>query len=71
MVFLSFAKNVIKNIGKILSKRFSNKYSQKLVDHAKKFTTDTFRPFSKTVIQVTAEFKDLIGNKIDIKITKV
>ena len=33
--FLSFAKNVVKNVGKNLSKILRSKYSQKLLDHAK------------------------------------
>ena len=33
--FLSFAKNMSKNIGKYISKNLSGKYSQKLLDHAK------------------------------------
>ena len=62
--FLSFAKN----IGKILS----NKYGQKLLDSAKKSTTDTIQTVSKRVIQKTAEATgDLICNKIADKITSV
>ena len=56
--FLSFAKNL------------SNKYSQKLIDAAKKSTTDAVKTASKRVIQKTAEATgDLIGNKIADKIT--
>ena len=33
--FLSFAKNMCKNIGKNMSKNLRGKYSQKLIDHAK------------------------------------
>ena len=48
----------------------SNKYSQKLLDTAKKFTTDAIKTASKRVIQKTAEATgDLIGNKIADKIT--
>ena len=32
---LSFAKDMSKNIGKIISKSLSGKYSQELLDHAK------------------------------------
>ena len=61
---LSFAKNV----GKYLS----NKYGQKLLDNAKKSTTDAIKTASKRVIQKTAEATgDLIGNKIADKITSV
>ena len=62
--FLSFAKNM----GKILS----NKYGQKLLDSAKKSTTDIIKSASKRAIQKTAEAAgDLIGNKIADKITSV
>ena len=62
--FLSFAKNM----GKILS----NKYSQKLLDSAKKCTTDAIKTASKRAIQKTAEATgDLIGNKMPDKILNV
>ena len=62
--FLSF----VKNIGKILS----NKHGQKLLDSAKKSTTDAIKTTSKTAIQEAAEATgDLIGNKIAGKITSV
>ena len=62
--FLSFAKNM----GKILS----NKYSQKLLDSAKKSTTNAIKTASKRAIQKTAEATgDLIGDKIADKITSV
>ena len=32
--FLSFAKNISKNIGESISKNLSCKYSQKFLDHA-------------------------------------
>ena len=55
--FLSFAKNVGKNL--------SNKYGQKLLDSAKKSTTDAIKTVSKRATQKTAEATgDLIGNKI-------
>ena len=41
--FLSFTKNIGKNI--------SNKYSQKLVDSAKKSTTDAIKTASRRAIQ--------------------
>ena len=47
----------------------SNKYSQKLVDTAKKSATDTIKTASKRAIQKTAEVTDLIGNKLADKIT--
>ena len=62
--FLSFAKN--------MGKSLSNKYGQKLLDSAKKSTTDAIKTSSKRVIQKTAEATgDLIGNKIADKITSV
>ena len=39
--FLSFAKNMSKNIGKYLSRNLSSKYSQKVLDHAKQSARDT------------------------------
>ena len=62
--FLSFAKNIGKNL--------SNKYSQKLIDTAKKSTTDAIKTASKRAIQKSAEATgDLIGNKKADKITSI
>ena len=62
--FLSFAKNIGKNI--------SITYSQKLVHSAKNSATDAIKIVSKRAIQKTAEATgDLIGNKIAAKITSV
>ena len=62
--FLSFAKNIGKNI--------SNKYSQKLIDSDKKSATDAIKTASNGAIQKTAEATgDLIGNKIADKVTSV
>ena len=59
---LSFAKNICRNL--------SNKYSQKLVDTAKKSEIDALKIASKRAIQKTAEATgDLVGNKIADKIT--
>ena len=44
--FLSFAKSISKNIGK----NISNKYSQKLVNSAKRFATDAIITASKRAI---------------------
>ena len=68
-----------KNTGKNISKNLSGKYGpgmlamhQKLLAHAKKSVTDTFKNSSKRVIQKTAEATgDLIGNTIANRITKV
>ena len=55
--FLPFPKNIGKNL--------SNKYSQKLIDTAKKSTTDAVKTASKRVIQKTAGATgDLIADKI-------
>ena len=62
--FLSFAKN--------MGKSLSNKYGQKLLDSAKKSTTDAIKTASKRVIRKTAEVNgDLIGNKIADKTTSI
>ena len=62
--FLSFAKN--------MGKSLSNKYRQKLLDSAKKSTTDAIKTASKRAIQKTAQATGyLIGNKIANKIKSV
>ena len=62
--FLSFAKNIGKNL--------SNKYGQKLVDTDKKSATDALKTASKRAIQKTAEATgDLVGNQIADKITSI
>ena len=62
--FLSFAKNIGKNI--------SSKYSQKLVDSTKKSATDAIKTASKREIQKAAEATgDLIGNENADKIASV
>ena len=76
--FLSFAKNMAKNIGTNISKNLRGKYGsgmlavrQKLLDHAKKSATDSLKTSSKRVIQKTAEATgDLIGNKNANRIIK-
>ena len=61
-----------KNVGKNISKNLSGKYSQNLLDHAKKSAIDALKTSSKRVIHKTAEATgDLIGNKIVDRITKV
>ena len=53
-----------------LAKNVSNKYSQKLLDPAKKSTTDAIQTTSKRAIQKTVEAtNDLIGNNIADKTT--
>ena len=62
--FSSFAKNVGKDL--------SDKYGQKLLNSAKKSTTDVIKTASKRAIQKTAEATGvLIGNKIADEITSV
>ena len=62
--FLSFAKNIGTDL--------SNKYGQKILDTAKKSTTDAIKITSKRAIQKTIEATvDLIGNKIADKITSI
>ena len=54
------------------ARSMSNKYGKKLVDTAKKSTTDAIKTASKRAIQKTAEATgDLEGNKIADKITSV
>ena len=70
--FLSFAKNISKNIGRNTSKGLSGKYCQKLLDHVKKSGTDALKISSKRIIQkIPEESRDLIGNKITNNITRV
>ena len=62
--FLTFAKN--------MGKSLTNKYGQKLLDSAKKSTTDSIKIASERVIQQTAESTgSLNGSKIADKITSV
>ena len=62
--FLSFAKN--------MGKSLSNKNGQKLLDSAKKSTTDAIKTASERAIQKTVETTGaLIGNKIADNITSV
>ena len=70
--YLSFTKNISKNIYKNISKSLRGKYSQKLLDHAKQSATDALKTTSKRLIKKTAEpNSDLIDYKIANKITKV
>ena len=62
--FLSFAKNIGKNL--------SNKYGQKLLGSAEKSTIDAIKTASKRAIEKPAEATgDVIGSKIAEKITNV
>ena len=58
--FLSFSKNIGRNV----SKNLGGKYKQKLLDHSKQSATDALK-IPEKVIQKTAEATgDLIGNKL-------
>ena len=55
-------------MGRNISKNLTSKYSQKLLDHAKKSATDTLKTSSRRVIQKSGETTShLIGNKLLIK----
>ena len=56
-----------------MGKNVSNKYGQKLLDSAKKSTTDAIKTTSKRAIQKTSAEAtgDMIGNKITDKIRSV
>ena len=59
-----------KTIDKNISKHLSSKYSQELIDNAKKSATEAIKTTSKRAIQKTAETTScFIGNKIADKIT--
>ena len=60
---LSFSKSIGKNL--------SNTYSQKLLDSAKKSTTNAIKTISKRAIQKLEEVTgDLIGNNIATIVSK-
>ena len=66
--FLSFARNIGTHAAKAV-KNMSNKYSPKLVDRAKKSSTDAIKTASKRAIPKTAEATgDFVGNKMADKI---
>ena len=66
---LSFARSIGTHATKV-AKNMSNKYSQKLVDAAKKSEADVIKTASKRAIKKAAEATgDLVGNKIADKIT--
>ena len=65
---LSFAKNFGTHATKV-AKNLSGKYSQKLLNRAKKSTTDAINTASNRAVKKTAEATgDLTGNKIADKI---
>ena len=70
--FLSFIRNIVKNVREIINKKLSSKYSQRLLYHAKKSATYALKAASKREIQKTAEASgDLIKSKIADKITRI
>ena len=61
-----------KNIGKNRSKKLSDKYNQKLLDHAKQPATDALKTISKRLIKERSDATgELIGNRIADRIIKV
>ena len=69
--FLPLAKDISKNATEVATS-MSNEYSQKLLDSAKKCTTDAIKTASKRAIQKTAErTSDLICSKTADKITSI
>ena len=71
--FLSFARNIGTHAAKV-AKHMSNKYSQKLVDTAKKSATDAIKTTSKRVIQVHQKSnimkKEIQSNEVNNEIPK-
>ena len=45
--FLSFSRNMDKNVSKNTSKNLISRYSQKILDHAKRYAVDALRIASK------------------------
>ena len=69
--FSWFAKSIGTHVTKV-AKSMSNKYSQNLLDGAKKSTTDEIKTLWKRAIHKNVEANsDLIGNKIPDKITNI
>ena len=72
LLLFFFAKNMYKYISKSISKNVSCKFSQKRIDHAKRFTINEVKATSKREIQKTAVVtNDSIGNKIVDKIKRI
>ena len=72
MDFCFLLKTCAKILVKNKNKNLSYKYSQKLLDHAKKSATDAARNMSKKVFRKTSKATgDLISNKFANNITKV
>ena len=57
-----------RNIDKNISKIFSSKYSQKLLDHAKQSTENSLKTASNRAIQEIAKATDdLVGDKMAVR----
>ena len=69
--FLSFAKNMCKNIGKNIRKSLSGKYCQKLLDHGKNPVVNALKTSKRVIQKIAKATGDLIGSKITNKMTKV
>ena len=68
---MSFAKIIIRNIGKNISKILCRKYNQRLHADCLQSAKNAFKTTAQKVIQKAAEATgDLIGNKISDKIRK-
>ena len=69
--FLSIAKSIDIRTSKV-GKNMGNKYSQRLLNSAKKSTKDAIKTASKRATQKNAEaIPDLIGNKTANKLTNL
>ena len=69
--FLSFAKNIRKTIGKIISKDLSGKYSHKLLDLAIQSAADALKINSKNLFKKQQkQLLNLLAIKLQIKIQK-
>ena len=69
--FMSFTKDMGRNIGENINKSLNGKYSQKILDHAQQFVTDTLKMASKRTVQNPAEANGgFIGNKMLIELQK-
>ena len=70
--YLPFPKNIVKNIGKKISKNLSGKYNQMFMDHIKQSPTEGLKTIStKANGKIEQAIGDLIGNKITNRIAKV
>ena len=66
MNFLSFAKNMAKNIGTNISKSLRGKYSQRLIDHTKQSAINALKTHSKSSSRIEEATGDLVGKNTKI-----